>query len=231
MVGTVLKTYRLPRQCIDVEEPLIDVRVGPHIVTVCSIRDGFLYRLNVQVGSTVRAGQIVAVVGGLRAYETHEIFVAYRRNDSMGHAGRIGELLRRTFGRWQVFQDIDSLPPGRGFVEQVRTALARMLVMVVVVGPHWLGEPGARRVDDAGDLHREEIRVALQRGVPIFPVLVEGARMPRENDLPEDISRFSRIQALELSDSRWEHDTGLFVQALSDRLTTVGDRTDPHANL
>jgi hypothetical protein len=190
--GRILKTYRMPHHSVDVGEPLADVLVGRNIVTVCANRDGFLYRMNAIVGNQVKAGQVIATVGGLYPQYTHEIFIAYRRADSLGHAGRVGELLMRDFGRWQVFKDIESLPPGQDFVEYVRAALGRALVVVVVVGPRWLtlsGQDGQRRLDDPTDLHREEIRTALARGLPVFPVLVEGASGPQPHPGFIEVSR------------------------------------------
>jgi hypothetical protein len=62
---------------------------------------------------------------------------------------------------------------------------------------------------------RLEVAAALRRGTLVIPVLVEGARMPSSRDLPEDIARLARHNALEVSDGRWDYDTDRLVAALS----------------
>ena len=231
--GVVLKTYRMARHTVNEGEPLVDVRVNGHILTICADRTGLLYRMPVRVGDSVRPGDVIAEIGGLYADNTHEIFVAYRRADSPGHAGRVGERLIRDFGPWQVFKDIESLAPGRDFEEEVRAALALALVAVVVVGPRWLNlrDPfGNRRIDDPCDLHREEIRTLLNRKVHVFPVLVDGATMPPAYELPEDIRRFSKQLAIELSDSRWQYDTDRLSAELWTALAGATDRSPPYGN-
>ena len=57
----------------------------------------------------------------------------------------------------------------------------------------------------------------------VVPVLVEGAQMPDENDLPEDLQRLARLQAIELSENRWDYD----MQRLAAVLAQAG--VDPPA--
>jgi hypothetical protein len=70
-------------------------------------------------------------------------------------------------------------------------------------------------LDNPDDLVRHEISRALQRpDVHVIPVLVDGARMPAEHELPPDLAPLSRRQSCELTDSRWEYD----VESLTRRL-------------
>jgi len=61
--------------------------------------------------------------------------------------------------------------------------------MLVVIGPSWLND---RRIHDHEDLYREEIRTALGH---IVPILVNGASVPRKDDLPDDIRPLIRRRA------------------------------------
>jgi hypothetical protein len=71
---------------------------------------------------------------------------------------------------------------------------------------------GRRRLDDAADFVRVEVESALrQSDVRVVPVLVQGARMPRAEDLPPSLAELARRNALELSDSRWSHDVGRLI--------------------
>ena len=90
-------------------------------------------------------------------------------------------------------------------------------MLIVLIGDDWLhsqDQQRRRRLDDPTDFVRTEIRSALQRGLAVIPVLVERASMPSGGDLPEDIERLSHINALELSDSRWDYDVGRLVDHL-----------------
>jgi hypothetical protein len=62
-----------------------------------------------------------------------------------------------------------------------------------------------------------EIEAALTRNVRVIPILVDGATMPRADELPPSLARLVRRHALELSPARFEYDTG--------RLLTVLDRS------
>jgi pyruvate/2-oxoglutarate dehydrogenase complex dihydrolipoamide acyltransferase (E2) component len=219
--GRVIKIHRMPGHCIAADDPLVDVQVDPHILTIRSSEVGILVRSR-WIGNQLKEGDVVAELSTAAGWlPTYEVFVAYRRGDSPGHAGRVGERLMREFGRAQVFKDVDSLPPGRDFVDVVRERLQQAVLMVVIIGPRWqtlTSNSGARRLDDAADLHREEIRAALTRGIDVFPVLVDGATIPSPEDLPEDIRPLARRYAIEMSEARWEYDSTRLFEAAAETL-------------
>jgi hypothetical protein len=137
------------------------------------------------------------------------IFINYRRGDSAGWAGRLHDDLADRFGRDRVFRDV-GMSPGVPFREHIDAVLDRCAVVIAVIGPQWetiTNADGYRRLDDPRDLVRREIVRALQRqDVQVIPVLVDGARMPAESDLPQDLAPLTWINACELSDSRWDYD-------------------------
>jgi class 3 adenylate cyclase len=63
---------------------------------------------------------------------------------------------------------------------------------------------------------RAEIAAAIKRRIRVIPVLVQGATMPSADQLPDTLRRFSRFQALELTDARWPFDVKRLVAALRD---------------
>jgi hypothetical protein len=146
------------------------------------------------------------------------IFVSYRREGGSGFAGRIEADLQRRFGAGEVFRDVDDLTSGEDFVQGLLRALRTCRVLIVVVGKSWLtaaGTGGARRLDDPRDFVRQEIAAALARDdVQVIPVLVEGARMPSETDLPDELKPLARRQAHELADSRWDYDMGRLADTI-----------------
>jgi hypothetical protein len=70
----------------------------------------------------------------------------------------------------------------------------------VIIGPAWLEAThnGRRRLDDPADFVRIEVELALKAGIEVIPVLVDGARMPGEKDLPKSISALAKLNAQEL---------------------------------
>jgi hypothetical protein len=131
------------------------------------------------------------------------IFISYRRQDSDIWVSRLVEELRKHFPPDQVFQDVASIEPGADFVKSLDKALGTAAVMLAVIGPGWLSatdKQGHRRLDLPGDFVRQEIAESLRRpGVRVFPLLVNGAQMPAEEDLPEPLKPLAYRQAFELT--------------------------------
>ena len=148
------------------------------------------------------------------------IFVSYRRRDTAGHAGRVFDRLRDHFGTRQVFRDVNYLKGGEDFVEALARAVDTCKVFIVVIGCDWFDtrdDEGRRRLEDPHDFIRLEVETALRRKVLVVPVLVEGATMRGADDLPEPLRPLGRLQAIELSDHRWDFD----IQELLTRIEEV----------
>ncbi|MCB1723041.1 MAG: toll/interleukin-1 receptor domain-containing protein [Chromatiaceae bacterium] len=148
----------------------------------------------------------------------HRVFLSYRRADTSGHAGRIGDDLARRFGHAVTFRDIDSIDAGADFVTALERAIGSARVCLVLIGDTWLdvaSDDGTRRLDEPDDHVRREIELALaQPDLTVIPLLVEGAQMPDEDQLPPSIRRLARLQAVELSESRWDYDMSRLVAVL-----------------
>lgn len=144
------------------------------------------------------------------------VFINYRREDSAGHAGRLFDRMGNHFpGR--VFMDIDTIEPGVDFMEVIERAVGYCEVLIVVIGREWLNikdASGRRRLDSPKDFVRLEVAAALERNIRVIPVLVEGASMPSPEDLPPDLARLARRNAIELSDARWAFDADRLIQTI-----------------
>jgi hypothetical protein len=117
-----------------------------------------------------------------------------------------------------VFRDVGSIDAGADFVHAIEKALAGARVVLVLIGNTWAtetGQDGNPRLGDPRDFVRLEIATALAQGLPVVPVLVEGAQMPDARALPADLERLSRLQAVELSENRWEYDIGRLVETIA----------------
>ena len=145
----------------------------------------------------------------------NRIFVSYRRDDAAGYAGRLEEALEKRLGRESVFRDVLDIRPGEDFVAAIRARLASAQAVLVLIGPRWAGDEaiGHRRIDDEGDFVRLEVEVALNSGARVVPVLLPGAEMPAEADLPLPLKPLARRNALSLSDTNWDADIGRLADA------------------
>jgi hypothetical protein len=97
--------------------------------------------------------------------------------------------------------DWDGIPAGADFALFLTEALGGCQVLLAVIGDHWIGcrdERGERRLDQAADFVRLEIRTALELNKPVVPVLVGRAAMPPADALPLDIRALAFRQAAEL---------------------------------
>ena len=139
-------------------------------------------------------------MGGSSGFETEalsgpHIFLSYRRDDSSGYAGHLYERLTERFGQPNVFMDIDSLAPGVDFLEAIHQTLDGCDTVLVLIGRGWLDasdREGLRRLENPNDFVRLEIEAALSGNHRVIPVLVSGAEMPLESELPESILSLAR---------------------------------------
>ena len=155
------------------------------------------------------------------------IFISYRREETAYPAGWLYDRLADRFGGGQVFKDVDSIQLGDDFVEVITSAVGSCDVLLALIGPQWLtiADEHGRRLDSRDDFVRLEIQAALTRNVRVIPILVDGARMPRAEELPDSLAELVRRQALELSPARFDFDTGRLLKVLDRALAEA--RTAP----
>ena len=120
-----------------------------------------------------------------------KIFISYRRDDSRYQARMIYEAFLRRMPRENVFMDIDTIPLGVNFVKVLEGWVEQCEVLLVLMGVGWANstdpKTGKRRLDNPKDFVRVEIRGALTRDIPVVPVMLDGADIPDEDQLPDDI--------------------------------------------
>src|SRR5215213_5632569 len=66
--------------------------------------------------------------------------------------------------------------------------------------------------------YRRDVSSALGRNIPIFPVLVDGARMPDSNDLPDELAPLTRIQGIPLLDIAFRGQIKSLIQHIENKL-------------
>ena len=138
-----------------------------------------------------------------------KIFINYRRDDSIGTAGRLNDRLAQTFGRNNLFMDVDNIPAGVDFVEYLQSQVAACDVFLAIIGPNWLDskdDDGRRRFDNPDDYVAIEIAAALARKIRVIPVLVDGARTPKADKLPDSVRPLVRRNAVEIRNTQFGRD-------------------------
>ena len=163
------------------------------------------------------------------------IFISYRRDDAEGHAGRLFEDLAEHFGKASVFMDVTGIEPGRDFRHVIEQQVGSCGVLLAVIGKSWLtatDAEGRRRLDDPYDFVRLETVAALKRDIPVVPVLVHGARMPRSEQLPDVLANLAFRNSVELTHARWSSDVQLLIGALLPYVDAVSQpaRQEPSAS-
>src|SRR5262245_39022006 len=150
-----------------------------------------------------------------------KIFINYRRDDSAGTAGRLHDRFVQTFGRKNLFMDVDHIPAGVDFVDFLRSQVAACDVFLAVIGPNWLDakdDSGRRRFDNPDDFVTIEIAAALARNIRVIPVLVDGARTPKADKLPDSVKPLARRNAVEVRNTHFGRDAEALANKVAEAL-------------
>jgi len=156
------------------------------------------------------------------------IFINYRRDDSRADSGRLYDRLSAHFPG-KVFRDVASLEPGVEWHDAIARVIGQSDACIVVIGRDWLNitnANGERRLNDPRDTVRQEIVAALERKMRIFPVLVGGAKMPTEEELPPDLHSLCRRNALEITEQDWDEDLRKLISAMETALGVTQQRQE-----
>lgn len=149
------------------------------------------------------------------------IFINYRREDSGGQARALLYALERSF-RDQVFMDVKGLEPGVNYLEEIERTVGSCRAVLVLIGRSWAScndAAGRRRLDDPRDVVALEIGAALaRREVLVIPVLVAGATLPAEEELPEAMRGLLQRQCIQLTEQDWDYNVSQLVETLRRKL-------------
>ncbi len=155
------------------------------------------------------------------ATSKRSVFISYRREDSRHITGRIYDRLVQAFGDKQVFFDVDSEAFGIDFREHIREKVGSCAVFLAIIGRNWNppNASGQPRMNDARDHLRIEVESALQRGIPVIPVLVDGVEVPDEKDLPQSLANLAYRNAIMVrTDPDFHHDMDRLVRGIEQYL-------------
>lgn len=158
------------------------------------------------------------------------IFLSYRREDAEGQAGRLYDDLVAVFGSDSVFMDVSAIQPGRDFRKAIDQSLSSCGVFLSLIGKSWVTAKDAsteRRLDDPADFVRIETATALRRDIPVIPVLVQGASIPKPDQLPDDLKDLAYRNGVELTHARWDSDVQVLINSLRPYVSNTSPQPGP----
>ena len=144
-----------------------------------------------------------------------KIFINYRRAESLKDARHLATLLDKGPFRGRIFIDLRGLDGSSDWLHELERQVAASEAMVSVICPGWAevrDADGLRRIDSDHDFVRFELAEAFRRGIPVIPVLVDGARMPRGSELPDNLLLLTRPQAELLRAESFDDDVNKIVR-------------------
>jgi hypothetical protein len=143
------------------------------------------------------------------------VFINYRREDSDGDTRAIYNRLARETDERNLFLDVEAIGAGENWRVRIDNTLKKVEAVVVVIGPRWLEILNARTAAGTFDSVRTEIAASLNKpDVQVIPVVVNGARLPAQSALPQDIQGLTDLNAIEVRGSAWTSDVERLVKTL-----------------
>ncbi len=146
------------------------------------------------------------------------VFISYHRENAGYVVRLLAERLIGRYGRRQVFLDVTYIEYGDNFVEQINAALESCNVLLAVIDPSWITILNERISNGATDYVRLEIETALERGIRVIPVRIDGAQMPDASQLPDSLGSLASRNAYELRSSEFDYDLNRLLEALDSYL-------------
>ena len=141
---------------------------------------------------------------------------------------RICDRLADFHGREAIFKDVDSIGISSDFRDSLTKAIRGCDVVLAVIGTKWMGptDERLRRIDDPGDFVRLEVEQALKERIPIVPVLIDDAPMPRADDLPPTLRPLAYLHSTRMRcdpDFRYDFDrlATLLTEHVIDKLVDM----------
>ena len=139
------------------------------------------------------------------------IFISYRRDDASFLAGRLYGRLLQHFPQDKIFMDLDRMAHGEDLVKTIEKAIESTDLLIAVIGKQW----AISDLENLDDHVHLELAAAFKRKIRVIPILVEGASMPRYDELPDDLKALALLNAWQISNANFDADcTHLFSAIL-----------------
>ncbi len=151
------------------------------------------------------------------------IFLSYRRKDTASAAGRLHDYLEREFGADMVFKDIHDIGLGTDFRKVLSKTLMDCKVVLALIGDRYVSLTDAEgniRIMNPNDYVNIEVSTALafKDQKLVIPILINGARMPKRDQIPKSMETLTWQNAKKLSNDYWKTDIERLVKAIREYL-------------
>lgn len=143
-----------------------------------------------------------------------KVFVSYQRADTALAAHALGYALR--LGGYEAFVDTGSIGAGELYRQVIANEVATCHLMFAMIGPSF----DARRLHEPTSVVTYEWQRARFHGAVVVPVIVDGAVIPADDQLPAALRWLSRRNALGLRRGSLSADIDACVSAVPALATT-----------
>lgn len=137
----------------------------------------------------------------------NSIFLSYRRNDLAGEqVALIHTTLTREFGKRSTFWD-KHMQGASQWERILRESSSSAKVCLILIGSNWNEvDKGTNkpRMFNFDDWVRIEIELAINNGLVVIPVLINGAKLPYKSEIPDSIWKIYERNAIEVETNKWE---------------------------
>jgi hypothetical protein len=154
------------------------------------------------------------------AADPAQLFISYRRDDSAGYARALHEALAQAYGHERVFIDVDDIAAGQRFADVIASALDSSAVLLVLIGPRWVGpsDSAPARIHNPQDFVRREVETGLAQGLHLVPVLLDGTPLPGPTELPASLHALLERNAMALGSQGFQAGLAQLMTALQPHL-------------
>ncbi|HEX8510849.1 MAG TPA: TIR domain-containing protein, partial [Propionibacteriaceae bacterium] len=144
------------------------------------------------------------------------VYLSYRRRDALVTTERLADRLAADF---QVTWDISLLDPDQDFESTMHEAIATSDVVLAIIGPRWASaenENWSSFSATPDDWVVAELTLALSMGIPVIPVLVEGADLLSQ--LPRSLTDLAHRRAAQIRSESFAADVDRLLATLRSML-------------
>jgi CheY-like chemotaxis protein len=137
-----------------------------------------------------------------------KVFISYQHVDSLFVAHAVGYALR--LARHEAFVDTGSISGGDLYPQMIGTAIAESNVVLALIGPSF----DVARLHESNSVVAFEWRRAQFHACAVVPVLIDGAAIPADAELPPELRWFTKRNAYALRRSSFSGDVAELVDAI-----------------
>ncbi len=127
-----------------------------------------------------------------------DVFICYRRKLASHAASRLRDRLAQALPDHHIFLDTEEIKHGDKYPVQLNKNLHQCCVLIVLIDQEWGKFWSSFDSNNKVNWIEKEIKTALDREIKIFTLLLDDARFPAKESLPESIRAFHDLHYYEI---------------------------------